>query len=134
MFFSYLNFSFNKYTQYSKNNFYIKSGDSVSISIKSLKENNIIDSIYRFKILSYLYSINPIYIKGKYKISSNDTEFHILKSLLMAIYTETITIIEGLNFNEIVNILRKINMLIVVMKNLQILLLLMLYHLKVCAF
>ena len=108
MFFSYLNFSFNKYTQYSKNNFYIKSGDSVSISIKSLKENNIIDSIYRFKILSYLYSINPIYIKGKYKISSNDTEFHILKKLINGnLYQETITIIEGLNFNEIVNILRK---------------------------
>ena len=107
MFFSYLNFSFNKYPEYTKRSFYIKPGDSVSESIKSLKEYNIIDSSFRFKILSYLYSIKPKFIKGKYKISSYDTEYNILKKVLNGnLYQETITIIEGLTFSEILTILK----------------------------
>ena len=107
MLFSYLNFSFNKYIDISKNNFYVNPGSSVTQTIKSFKEKNIIDSVLRFKILSYLHNINPKFIQGKYEISKNDTEYSILQKVLNGnLFQESIRIIEGSTFSEIVMLLK----------------------------
>lgn len=111
LFFSYLNYSRNIISH--NNNikiFYIKKGESVTKIISSLKANNIIKSTLRFKIISYMYDINPKFISGKYKISKNDTELSILKKFLDGnLYQEKITIIEGSSFKEIIKLLTENN-------------------------
>ena len=70
---SYLNFSNNKiiYSD-AKKVFYVVKGDSVTKTIKNLKDNEIIDSSLRFKINTYMYNIRPKFISGKYRISKNE--------------------------------------------------------------
>jgi UPF0755 protein len=109
MFFSYLNFSLNKKVNVDLNKvFFIKSGSSVSASIQSLKEKKIINSSLRFKILSYMYSINPTFISGKYSVQKSDTEYSILIKIVKGnLYQESITILEGATFKNILSELNK---------------------------
>ena len=103
---SYLNFSNNKiiYSD-AKKVFYVVKGDSVTKTIKNLKDNEIIDSSLRFKINTYMYNIRPKFISGKYRISKNDTEIDILKKFLNGnLLQESITIIEGSSFNDIIGL------------------------------
>ena len=105
--FSYLNYSRNIIV-YNENKkiFYIEKGESVTKTIRDLKDSNLISSTLRFKIISYMYNINPKFISGKYKISKNDTELSILEKFLDGnLYQEKITIIEGSSFKEIIKLL-----------------------------
>ena len=75
LFLSYLNFSLNKQIYYKNNtSFTIAEGQTVSKSIQLLKSKKIISSVYRIKILAYIYSINPRFIMGKYEITKNDID------------------------------------------------------------
>lgn len=105
--FSYLNYSRN-IIAYNENKkiFYIEKGESVTKTIRDLKDSSIISSTLRFKIISYMYNINPKFISGKYRISKNDTELSILEKFLDGnLYQEKITIIEGSSFKEIIKLL-----------------------------
>lgn len=100
---SYLNFSINKIIDSeNKKIFIIEKGDSVGKTIKKLKENNIIKTEFRFKILAYLYEIKPKFISGKYRIFKNETEQSLLLKFIDGnLYQESITIIEGSTNSEI---------------------------------
>ena len=108
---SYLNFSFNnKIYNVDTKILKIKKGASVSSSISYLKTKKIIDSQYRFKILSYLYDFKPKFINGKYKILQDETEFSLLKKIVNGkVVQESITIIEGSTYSEIIKILKQNN-------------------------
>ena len=107
LFLSYLNFSLNKQIYYKHNtSFTIAEGQTVSQSIQLLKSKKIISSVYRIKILAYIYSINPRFIMGKYEITKNDTEYSLLiKFIKGKVRQETITIIEGSTYANIINAL-----------------------------
>jgi len=108
LFFSYLNFSFNNKI-YNVNNkiLIIKEGTTVSKNIKYFKIKKIIDSQLRFKILSYLYDAKPRFINGKYEISKHETEYTLLKKIVNGnLLQESITIIEGSTYSEIIKILK----------------------------
>ena len=105
---SYLNFSFNNNVYNIDNKILeIKKGASVSSSISDLKIKNIINSQFRFKILSYLYDFKPKFINGKYKILKDETEFTLLKKIVNGdVIQESITIVEGSTYLDIINILK----------------------------
>jgi len=112
LFLSYLNFSFKNsvYKNNSSKIFIVKEGDAVSNTIFNLHKKGYIDSIFRFKVLAYLYNYNPVFLNGRYRVQKNDSEYSFLVKLVNGnLIQENITIIEGTTYNEIKNILYKNN-------------------------
>ena len=112
LFLSYLNYSYNNiiYKNNVSNIVTIKNNNTVSDTIFFLHEKGYIDSIFRFKVLSYLYDYNPVFLNGKYKIHLHDTEYSFLIKLVNGnLLQERITIIEGSTYTEIKDILYKSN-------------------------
>ena len=110
LFLSFLNFSFKNspYKNNISNIIIVKKGDTVSNTIFNLYKKGYIDSIFRFKVLAYLYNYNPVFLNGKYLIKSSDSEFSFLVKLVKGnLLQESITLFEGTTYREIKKILYK---------------------------
>ena len=111
-FLSFLNFSFNKNILSENKIIYIQKNESISKSIKRLKKENIFTSELRIKIISYIFFLKPKFINGKYSITNLDTEYSLLRKIIKGnLYQESLTIIEGSTFEEIIDDLVNSNFL-----------------------
>ncbi len=111
IFFSYLNSFFHtpiieKHS--SESYFSISKGKTKDTATHMLKKNGLIDSFYRFKILSFILYGSVDYKHGDYVIINSDTERILLDKIVSGnTVKERITIIEGMKFQDITNILEK---------------------------
>ncbi len=107
LYLSFLNFSLNK-NIYSKNlsTYTIKQGDSISKTLSNLKSLELLNSIFRAKVILYLFDINPTFNNGKYLIDKNETEYTmILKFINGKVVQDTVIIYEGSTYKKIIDTL-----------------------------
>ena len=88
--------------------FSISKGKTKNSATYMLKENRFINSFYRFKIFSFILYGNADYKHGDYIIINTDTEKILLDKIISGnTIKERVTIIEGMKFKDINNVLEE---------------------------